>query len=390
MKKKLAIVTSHPIQYNAPWFKLLARSEKVAPRVFYTWEQSAGGAKYDPEFGREIKWDIPLLEGYDHVFVKNIATDPGTHHFKGLVNPTLNREIEEWKPDAVLVFGWNFSSHLGCLRHFHGRAPVFFRGDSTLLNETGGIKKLLRTVFLRWVYHYVDVALYVGQHSKDYFLRHGLREHQLVYAPHAIDNQRFATPEEEYHSRAMKWREELGIRENDLVVLFAGKLEHQKNPYFLVEMMKGMEGDGIKIVIVGNGAMEKEIKQAAGGDGRILFLDFQNQQIMPVVYRLGDIFILPSVSETWGLGANEAMASGCVVMMSDRTGGAIDLIREGIGGNGMIFGAADQEKCRGLLRELYGNREKLAAMKAASREMIRHFSFEKIVNAVEAAMTGTV
>ncbi len=61
-KIRLAIITSHPIQYNAPLFKLLAESADLHPGIFYTWGQSAAGAKYDPDFGKKIEWDIPLLD----------------------------------------------------------------------------------------------------------------------------------------------------------------------------------------------------------------------------------------------------------------------------------------------------------------------------------------
>jgi hypothetical protein len=87
--KKIAIVTSHPIQYNAPLFRALADGSGIRPRVFYTWEQSQQGSQYDPDFDKEISWDIPLLKGYEYTFVKNISRDPGSHHFNRLVNPTL-------------------------------------------------------------------------------------------------------------------------------------------------------------------------------------------------------------------------------------------------------------------------------------------------------------
>jgi len=383
-RKKLAIITSHPIQYNAPWFKLLAQSKLVQPKIFYTWSQAGGGAKYDPDFGKEIEWDIPLLEGYEYIFVKNIAAEPGTHHFKGLVNPTLNKEVEEWQPDAILVFGWSFDSHLRCLRYFHKKLPVLFRGDSTLLDETPGIKRQLRRLFLKWVYRHVDYALSVGSHNKDYFRKHGLREEQLIDAPHAIDNDRFMEPEEQYRREALAWRDRLGISGDDLVLLFAGKLESKKNPFFLMELAGRVGSPRLKIIITGNGILENSLKQAALPDSRIHFIDFQNQLQMPVVYRLGDVFILPSEGpgETWGLAVNEAMASGCAVMMSQKAGGSIDLVRD----NGLVFGTAEAGKCASFLEELAADRGKLAAMKAASRKIILTFSFEHIVTAIEALL----
>src|SRR5262245_29336433 len=70
---RLAIVTTHPIQYYAPIFRALAHSRRLSVRVFYTWSQSSRGGIFDPGFGSNVTWDVPLLEGYDHLFVPNVA-----------------------------------------------------------------------------------------------------------------------------------------------------------------------------------------------------------------------------------------------------------------------------------------------------------------------------
>ena len=383
-RKRLAIVTSHPIQYNAPWFRLLAESPSIQPLIFYTWEQAAAGAKYDPDFKKHIEWDIPLLEGYEYRFVKNESSDPGTHHYKGLVNPTLNAEIAAWRPDAVLVFGWSWHSHLKCLRHFHGKVPVLFRGDSTLLDEQPGIRRLVRRLFLRWIYGHVDHALYVGTRNKEYFLVHGLGERQLVFAPHAIDNSRFGEPDDRYGEQAREWRGRLGIKDADVVVLFAGKLEPNKNPFFLLEIAKRCPDPRLKIIIAGTGVLEAALRDAAATDPRIRFIGFQNQLQMPVVYRLGDIYILPSrgPGETWGLGVNEAMACGCAIMMSDKAGGAPDLVGEG--GNGIRFEPGnDVLKCCEWVEGMLRDRRLIDDMKRESRRRIAAFQFRKIVGALE-------
>src|SRR5437868_4078106 len=125
----LAIVSTHPIQYYAPIFQTLAQSGTVRPRVFFTWSQTQAGAVADPGFGRVVRWDIPLLDGYEFEFVPNVANRPGTERFWGLRNPGLVGAIENWGARAVLVFGWNSHAHLGAMRYFKGRVPVLFRGD---------------------------------------------------------------------------------------------------------------------------------------------------------------------------------------------------------------------------------------------------------------------
>src|SRR5438105_951467 len=133
--KKLAIVTTHPIQYNAPLFAMLSSRRKIAIKVFYTWSQAAEEKLYDPGFGIDRSWDIPLLTGYDYCFVKNVSSKPGSHHFWGIQNPTLIGDIKEYDPDAILVYGWSFYSHLKVMRYFKGRKKILFRGDSTLIDD---------------------------------------------------------------------------------------------------------------------------------------------------------------------------------------------------------------------------------------------------------------
>ncbi|HTC00749.1 MAG TPA: glycosyltransferase family 4 protein, partial [Ferruginibacter sp.] len=269
------------------------------------------------------------------------------------------------------------------IRYFKNKIPICFRGDSTLLDRTNICKAFARFILLRWIYSHINYALYVGSNNKKYFIKYGLKDKQLIFAPHAIDNNRFANPNEVYTNKAIQWREHLNIRENDLVLIFSGKFELKKNPLFLLDVLKNCDSDYLKIIAVGDGILEDKLRSFAAKDERLIVLDFQNQQRMPVVYRLGDVFILPSVGpgETWGLAVNEAMASGCALMLSEKVGGAIDLVKEGE--NGIIFNPTDIKKCVDFIEELIDNKVKLTRMKEVSKYLIEKFSFTHIANAIE-------
>ncbi|HZE86370.1 MAG TPA: glycosyltransferase family 4 protein [Puia sp.] len=378
-KKKLAIVTTHPIQYHAPWMIRLAE-KGIQIKVFYTWEQARSGTLYDPGFGKDIKWDLPLLEGYDYQFVKNTSSRPDNRHFRGIINPDLNKEIEAWGPDSLLIFGWNYHSHLRCMRYFHKKVPVIFRGDSVLLHEKKGLWKLARRLFLNWVYRYVDYALYVGTHNKSYFLKHGLHASQLIFAPHAIDIERFAEPTPDYLRRAESWKKELNIPANHITVLYAGKMIPVKNPGFVIDLAEACKGLPVSFILVGNGSLKPSLQKLAKGNKRIIFLDFQNQTLMPAVYRLGDVYIMPSLSETWGMGINEALACGRPVMASEEVGCAADLILENR--TGITFKADDIEKCARFLQELCRDRQRLADMGNDAASLIQFFTFAHIVDSI--------
>jgi glycosyltransferase involved in cell wall biosynthesis len=371
--KKLAIVSTHPIQYNAPFFKMLHERGNINIHVFYTWSQSESGKKFDPGFGMEIKWDIPLLEGYNYTFVNNVSTKPGSHHFKGINNPTLIDEIQHWKPDALLVYGWSFTSHLKLLRFFKGRVPVLFRGDSTLLNEKENIKKYLRRIFLKYVYSFVDVALYAGLANKAYFLAHGIKENKLFFMPHAIDNDRFCK-NESHIANGMALRRKLLIEDDVLIFLFAAKLDNNKNATLLIDAFLSINKNDACLVIAGNGTLETPLKLQYGPNNNIRFIDFQNQYQMPSLYAMCDVFVLPSKSETWGLAVNEAMAGEKPVIISDSCGASYDLVAHGI--NGFVFKNGDKDSLKEYLQFFVDNKNAAQIMGQHSAEMIKGYSYE--------------
>ena len=381
--KRLVVITTHPIQYNSPLFAMLSKRGKIEIKVFYTWGAAVEENKYDPGFGKIIKWDLPLLEGYENSFVENTAIDPGSHHFKGIVNPSLIKDIESWKADAILVFGWAFHSHLKCLRYFKGKIPVLFRGDSTLLDEHRGIRQLFRRFFLKWVYAHVDRALFVGDNNQQYFIAHGLKSAQLVHAPHATDNERFAEPNDLYETQALSIRQSLGVAETDLLLLFAGKFEAKKNPLYLLQLLTAIPDKRLKILFVGSGVLLPQLQAAAEKDKRILLMDFQNQQAMPVIYRITDLFILPSAGpgETWGLALNEAMASGRAIVASNKVGGTADLIDPAI--NGLVIDPTNHNDFITFIESSLNDKTRLKEMGRQSSKKIQSFTFNHIAQVIE-------
>ena len=380
----------------------MAASGDIRVKVFYTWGQ-AQGKVIDKDFGIEREWDIDLISGYDHVFVKNTSTAPGSHHYKGIINPFLITEVAAFQPEKIIVYGWKFKSHLQLMRHFKGKIPLYFRGDSTLLDDAASfsIKKFLRRLLLQWVYRHVDFALSPGTASDAYFLNAGLSAYQIIRAPHAVDNARFSgaeTPDmhSSYDESAQNWRKELSISEDTKVFLFAGKFEPKKDPILLVKAFARLHQQypNTHLIIVGNGILEEELKtmtstpQPSAGKFNsstfstpITFLPFQNQSIMPLVYRLGDVFVLPSKGpgETWGLAINEAMACGRPVIVSDKCGAAADMVKDNE--NGFVFKAGDEN-------DLYNCMEKMiladtSSMGAKALKTVQRFSYASFTSALQ-------
>jgi glycosyltransferase involved in cell wall biosynthesis len=380
----LAIVTSHPIQYNAPWFRHLAARSDLRVKVFYLWD-SGVEPRFDPGFQQTIQWDIPLLAGYPHSFVPNKSRHPGTSGFMGLWNPSIVGHIDGYKPSAILMLGYNFASCIYLLLRMRS-APLIFRGDSHRLIRASGFREVIRRKLISHVFRHFSAFIYVGKANYDYFRYHGVPEHRLFRAPHCVENARFFASAAAAVADAAAWKRELGIPPDDAVVLFAGKLESKKRPLDLLSAFSEARLSGTSLLFVGSGPLEQQLRAAARNNPKVFFAPFQNQSSMPRTYAIGDIFVLPSFgkSETWGLAINEAMCMSKPVIVSDHVGCARDLVAPYR--NGLVFPAGDVQALARCLQEAFSEPDRLRMWGAHSREVIEDYSYNQATQGLLDAM----
>lgn len=383
---RLAIVLSHPTQYYSPWFAWLSAHAPLELRVFYLWDFGVT-AQRDPQFGATFAWDRDLLAGYAHEFVPNRARDPGTHHFRGLDNPTLVARLRAWSPDAVLLFGYNYLSHVRLI--LSRRWPLIFRGDSHLIDHPP--PRLLKRWLLRLVYARFAAITYVGHANRDYFRAFRVPTARLHFAPHCVDETHFtATPALLAASAAL--RENLGLGHRR-VVLFAGKFIPNKQPLALLQAFLTLAPPDAALVFVGQGEELPALQSAAAArpDVTVRFLPFANQSEMPARYLLADIFALPSrgLYETWGLAVNEAMHLGVPCLVSNRVGCQRDLVTDGA--TGWVFRASDPAALpAALARALKDVVARGPALRAAVTQRIAGYTYAcataGLLHAVRAAL----
>jgi glycosyltransferase involved in cell wall biosynthesis len=373
IKTRLAIICTHPIQYYVPVFKLLANVTEL--KVFYT---AGEKVNFDKGFGLNIQWDIPLLDGYSFQFLINNSKKQNTSHFLGTINPDAIRIIRQFNPSHILIFGWAHYSHFKILSHFSGKVRILFRGDSTTLRQQHLLKSLAKKMILKYIYSRVNHALYTGINNRHYFKNHGLSNNQLIFAPHAVDNERFACTMD-----TLQIREMFQIKNSDIVILFAGKFTAVKNPEILLKAFAGLQLTNTHLLLVGDGPLAANLRRVYQ-DKKIHFLPFQNQSDMPAVYQSCDLFCMPSKSESWGLAINEAMAAGKAILASDMVGSAADLVKPD---NGLIFQSNNIEDLRQKLVKLTYSKDKLTQRGQSSKTIIHNWNFETQVKGILSALS---
>lgn len=385
--RRLAIVATHPVQYYAPWFQYLAAKADLEFKVFYLWDFGVTEQADTTGFQRTIKWDLPLLGGYDFEFVANLSSRPGTDHFWGLRNPRLLTHVTHFKPDAVLMLGYNFASMMNFIWRWNTRAaPLLFRGDSHRLQRGTGLTEWCRRMAIATVFRRFSGFLYVGQANLEYFRMHGVKAASLFFAPHAIDNSRFIRAASTARGEATAWKGQLGIPAMDKVVLFAGKFEPKKRPLDLLQAFLRVDLPGTSLLFVGSGPLESEMRTLAGGNRAVKFAPFQNQSAMPRTYAIGDVFVLPSFGsgETWGLSINEAMCLSLPIIASTHVGCVADLVHPNR--NGLVFSAGNVDSLAACLRNALADESRLRDWGEESRRIIDDYSYSRLTDGLLLAL----
>jgi glycosyltransferase involved in cell wall biosynthesis len=392
---RLAVVAGHPVQYVAPWLERLAQESRLDLNVFYLWDLGVSEAR-DPGFLQPLQWDIPLLEGYRHVFIPNRSKNPGNHHFLGYINPSLNRSLSAWKPDMVLLMNYAFLSYLLLMidPRFWG-IPFFFRGDSHDLARSHGVRSWLGRTLRRLIFRRFAAFLVVGQANRTYYRLCGVPASRLIDAPHAVDNDRFLAAADGARRDALQMRERLGIPPDHVVVLFVGKFVDVKRPFDILEAFDQLPDDlrdGAALVFVGDGPHGASLILRARDRGltNVHVLPFQNQQAMPAIYALGNVLVLASQSETWGLVVNEAMNLECPAIVTDQVGCRGDLVVEGR--TGWIYPTGDIAALNRCMHEALEDPDRLRAMGREARRHVAGFNFYGItaglLDAIDRSSSG--
>lgn len=346
----LAILTTHPIQYQIPLWRALAAERSIPFEVWYLTDHGIRPT-YDREFGRTFAWDIDTLSGYPHRFLRANRNASLSGFSKLRLQERFQKLIQDRGVTSLWVQGWQVAAYWQAVRQAHSAGvPVWLRGDSNDLAQTRAWKLPIKRVLLGQFFRRVEQFLYVGQANRRLYEKFGVSSGKLHPAPHCVDNDSFALQADSLRSRRTEIRRAWNIPEDAFCVLFAGKFIPKKRPLDLVAAVRNplLENQGrpLHILFVGAGELAGElrtncsvafdgVRENAGqsndqNDGtrpRASFTGFLNQTEISRAFVAADCLALPSDHrETWGLIVNEAMASGLPCITSDACGCSEDLV----------------------------------------------------------------
>lgn len=333
---RLGVLASHPIQYQAPLYQEISRRGLVDLDVAFL---AAKGAvpHYDSNFGRTVAWDVDLLGGYNWTLLE-------CNSLRSMASWPL--AIIKWiiRHDIVVLHG---HSHPGMLFAAATcrilRVPYLLRGESHAETRSTGLRRLVRHALAAFTVKGAAGALPIGQLNAAFYDRYG--RIPGFQAPYSVDNARFQAVADTARSERRERIASIGLDPQLPVAIFSGKLIPRKRPIDAVLAIEQCESK-LNLLMLGDGPLRAEISRM---ETRlpIRCLGFVNQADLPRWYACGDILVLPSERETWGVVVNEGMACGLIPVVSEVVGCAPDLVA----GVGEIFPVGDIDGfARSLLR----------------------------------------
>jgi len=184
---KIHYILSHPIQYQSPLIRYLV-NKGINIKVFYRSSKSIGNY-YDSEFKKKIKWDVDLLSGYRHEFLKFIGPNK-----TGKFYP-INIEIFKIfkNTEYIWIHGIkNWYSILILVLNFYYKKKILIREEvQNLNNYRSWFNIILNKIFYKTINKYIFKFLFIGKANKDFYVKMGINQKKLILIPYVVDNDFF-------------------------------------------------------------------------------------------------------------------------------------------------------------------------------------------------------
>lgn len=387
-RSRIGFLNSHPIQYAAPLYAYLNSSQDIEPVALYLTDFSLRGA-VDKQFGRAVKWDIDLLQGYESHFIGETYRTDRPDSFFALKGHGIGKALGRLELDALVVHGHNYLASLRAMASAKILGiPVMYKGETHLLLPRSKAKKALRGPIMRALYSQIDCFLAISQRNREYYEAFGIGDDRIAPFPYTVDNERFISASSVSGEERRKIRQELGLSESLPVVVYASKFMRRKHPDDVVTAAGKLHDAGIQcqVLLIGTGEMEDELREQARAASPlpVVFAGFRNQSELPAILGACDVFVLPSENEPFGLIVNEAMCAGLPVVVSEEVGCVPDLVLNAI--TGRTFEAGNADSLAAALRPLIEQEDLRARMGAASRQRISEWGFEQNLRGLREAL----
>jgi alpha-1,6-mannosyltransferase len=190
----------------------------------------------------------------------------------------------------------------------------------------------------------------------------------------------------------MAVRESLGVAPDELLLVYAGRLDREREPEMLIKAMAALPRDfPAHLIVAGVGPMTEQLQAQASAEGRTQIMGFMPRQELAALLASSDVYVSSMAHETFGLAVAEAQASGLPVV-GVRAGAMMERVREAskdLRGDGYLVPPGDHRAMAARILETPREEWRLMGERARERvatELSWDRTFEKMAGIYDAAL----
>jgi glycosyltransferase involved in cell wall biosynthesis len=262
------------------------------------------------------------------------------------------------------------------------RTPYMMWSEShhMRVKKRGLLRRLIKKMLYRPIVSWASACLVTGSYARDYMVSYGATSKQTFIVANTPDVHWFMRESSKYRENKNEIKIQMDISQKS-VILFVGGLYETKGIQYLIDVYSVLktEQDDVCLLIVGDGPLRSNLESHCIQKNirDVHFVGFQQTNELPRYYGIADVFVLPSVHETWGTVVNEAMACGLPVITTRTVGASGDLVKPGQ--NGFIVQERNVDELYRALKEIISQPDLALAMGEMSRKIIEPWDHEHSV-----------
>jgi len=347
---KVVIVAPTCFYYQVDLFRALSKHPNIDLTVYFCSDEALKAKEVQQMYNTTAEWgnEGELLDGYRYKFLRNYS--PFASYLRsivGLLNFGIWQEIKSTKPDVVLLMSWmNPTWWLAVMACRLSKVPFLYLTDANVWAEntkakwkTWGKRLLLGKVLFKQT----AGALCAGTANRLLYSYYGIPDEKLFPFAYSWGYEKLIQASSEVRRHREQYRKDLGIAEDQTVIMFCGRLSEEKGLSNLIEAYGKVASPKTTLMFVGDGNLRQRLEDLVAERQlpSVKFMGFQDRNEIQKFFTLSDLLVLPSLRETWGIVVNEGLCFSLPAIVSDEVGAGVDLVQEGH--NGFTFPAGDSE-----------------------------------------------